>query len=219
MLFLGAFLIGRLVPELNSSLYWVVFKSFIFSHRLADWTHSLWTVCMMKEHTELPSSLFMEHQPRIHLRYKIHLLYLMVLLLLQQFKWQRWLNSSPIPLLHTQPTSNSNSNSNIWCLVHPILLGTQGLGHFLPTLLLLTLKITILLEAPAYCNDILEHLQNVILVVQLIFFLYFEASKAVWFLVSFPHHLIDYWFGAWIICLSGLWKMNSMIGYWKMYNE
>ncbi|CBI38968.3 unnamed protein product, partial [Vitis vinifera] len=55
---------------------------------------------------------------------------------LQHFKLQQWLNSR----LHTLPTTSSNNS--IWC-------------NFPPTLLLLTLKLTILLEALVYCNFLL----------------------------------------------------------------
>lgn len=167
--------------------------------RQVDWTHSRWTVCMMMEHTELPSSLFMELQPQIHLRYKAHLLYLMALLLLHQFKWRQWLNSRPIPLHHTQPTRRSNRNK--WCLVRPILSLTQDLGHFPPTILplILILKLTTTLsEAPAYCNNIW---------VQLIFpFSFFFLRWVKQQCGSlYPLHSIDgllVWAYGWFVCLD-----------------
>ena len=128
--------------------------------RLVDWTHSLLIVCTTKGHIELHSSLFMEHQPQIHLRYMIHLLYQVVLLHLL-LRCQEWLNSRRTPSVlinlqvhtnlpvHTNPPSSSSHN-NIWW-PRQILSVIQHLVHFLQTPLL-THKLIIHLEAQACCK-------------------------------------------------------------------
>lgn len=129
--------------------------------RLVDWTPSLWTVCMMKLHIE-PSSLPMEQQPQIHLKYKIYLQCPTVLLPLLRFKWRQWPNSRPTPLAHSNLPTSSCHSSNIWWWTHQILSVTPGLelSLWIPSHIP---KQTILSGHQVFCNEVHEQLKSILM--------------------------------------------------------
>lgn len=124
--------------------------------RLVDWIHLLSTVYMIQQHIGL-SSLYMEPQLQIRLRYKTHSPCQITFLPLLQFKCQQWVNSKTILMVLTnQPISSHchSSSSSIWWWAQRIPLVMQVLVHFRRTkwALFLSHMPIIHLEAQAYYN-------------------------------------------------------------------
>lgn len=138
-----------IINPLASALFIILF--FVMECRLVDWTLSLLTAYMMKERIELHNNRFMEHQPQIHLKFMIHLLYQATLLPRPLSKWQEC-NSKRIHLVLTLSSSLSliSSSSICWWTLQ-IPLPIQDLGVFMQ-IPFLTHIITIHLEAQACCK-------------------------------------------------------------------